>query len=132
MPTRLSASSINLLPSVSIVSSHVFLIDVHRCPFVLEKLSLHSLCKQRDYIDAIILLLLRSSVAINPALPCFENVSLRVLHSNFTDFSKFSVCPSNKHCPSARCAYAANAVVKYLDIFAIGAVSFNHILQSST
>jgi hypothetical protein len=28
------------------------------------------------------------------------------------DFSLFGVCPSNKHCPSARCAYAANAGVK--------------------
>jgi hypothetical protein len=37
------------------------------------------------------------------------------------------VCPSNKHCPSAPCAYAANAVGKYLDIFAIGAVSLNDI-----
>jgi hypothetical protein len=33
------------------------------------------------------------------------------------------------HCPSARCAYAANAVVKDLDIFAIGAVSLDHILN---
>jgi hypothetical protein len=39
----------------------------------------------------------------------------------------FGVCPSSKHCPSARCAYAANAVGKDLDIFAIGAVSLNHI-----
>jgi hypothetical protein len=30
-------------------------------------------------------------------------------------------------CPSARCAYAANEVGKDLDIFAIGAVSLNHI-----
>jgi hypothetical protein len=38
----------------------------------------------------------------------------------------FGVRPSNKHCPSARCAYAANAVGKDLDIFAIGAFSLNH------
>jgi hypothetical protein len=43
------------------------------------------------------------------------------------DFSFFDVRPSNKHCPSARCAYAANAVGKDLDIFAIGAFSLNHI-----
>jgi hypothetical protein len=42
------------------------------------------------------------------------------------DFSLFDICPSNKHCPSARCAYAANAMGKDLDIFAIGAVSLNH------
>jgi hypothetical protein len=40
----------------------------------------------------------------------------------------FSVCPSNKHYPSARCAYAANVVGKDLDIFAVGAVSLYYIL----
>jgi hypothetical protein len=43
------------------------------------------------------------------------------------DFSTFIVCPSNKYCPT-RCAYAANAVGKDLDIFAVGAVSLYHIL----
>jgi hypothetical protein len=43
-----------------------------------------------------------------------------------TIFQLFGLCPSNKHCP-ARCAYAANAVGKDLDIFALGAVSLNHI-----
>jgi hypothetical protein len=57
----------------------------------------------------------------------FENVNLRVPPNNLRDFSLFGVRPSNKHCPSARCAYAANAVGKVLDIFAIGVVSLNHI-----
>jgi hypothetical protein len=48
-----------------------------------------------------------------------ENVSLRVPPSNLRDFLKSNVCPSNNHCPSARCAYAANAVGKDLDIFAV-------------
>jgi hypothetical protein len=56
-----------------------------------------------------------------------ENVSLRVPTRHVPDFSTFSVCPSNKHCPSARCAYAVNAVGKDLDIFAIGVVSLYHI-----
>jgi hypothetical protein len=56
-----------------------------------------------------------------------ENLSIRVPPGNLRDFSLFGVCPSNKHCPSARCAYAANAVGKDLDIFAIGAFSLNHI-----
>jgi hypothetical protein len=43
------------------------------------------------------------------------------------DLQLFGVCPSNKHCPSARCANAANAVGKDLDIFAIGAVNLNRI-----
>jgi hypothetical protein len=46
------------------------------------------------------------------------------------DFSLFGVRPSNKHCPSARCAYAVNAVGKDLDIFAIGAFSLNHIYSN--
>jgi hypothetical protein len=62
----------------------------------------------------------------------FGKVSLCVPASNLRDFSLFGVCPSNKHCPSARCASAATAVGKDLDIFVIGAVSLNHILQSST
>jgi hypothetical protein len=52
-------------------------------------------------------------VGLNPALPF---PSLCVPPSNIRDFSIFGVCPSNKHCPSARCAYAANAVGKDLDM----------------
>jgi hypothetical protein len=44
-------------------------------------------------------------------------VSLRVPTRNVRDLTGFSVCPSNKHRPSARCAYAANAVGEDLDIF---------------
>jgi hypothetical protein len=58
-----------------------------------------------------------------------ENVSLRVPPGNLRDFSLFGVRPSNKYCPSARCAYAANAVGKDLDIFAIGDFSLNHIYR---
>jgi hypothetical protein len=57
-----------------------------------------------------------------------ENVSPRVPTRHVRDFSKFSVCPSKKHSPSAECAYAANEVGKDLDIFGVGAVSFYHIL----
>jgi hypothetical protein len=55
-----------------------------------------------------------------------ENVSLRVPPSNLRGFSLFCACPSNKHCPPARCAYVANVVDKDLDIFALGAVSLNY------
>jgi hypothetical protein len=41
-----------------------------------------------------------------------KNVSLRVPPSNLRDLSLFDVCPSNNHCPSARCAYVVNAVGK--------------------
>jgi hypothetical protein len=60
-----------------------------------------------------------------------ENLTLRVPPGNLRDFSLFGVCPSNKHCPSARCAYAANAVGTDLDIFTVEAVSLNHICTST-
>jgi hypothetical protein len=58
-----------------------------------------------------------------------ENVRLSVPTRHVRDFSTFSVFP-NKHCRSARCAYAANVVGKELDIhvFADGAVSLYYIL----
>jgi hypothetical protein len=66
-------------------------------------------------------------VASNLALPFWKMLVFGVPPSNLRDLSLFGVCPSNKHCSSARCAYAVNAVDKDLDIFAIGAVSLNHI-----
>jgi hypothetical protein len=54
-----------------------------------------------------------------------KNVSLRVSPNNLREFSLFYACPSNKHCPPARWAYAANVVGKDLDIFALGAVLLN-------
>jgi hypothetical protein len=73
--------------------------------------------------------LFRSTVASNLAPPPpIENVSLRVPPSNLREFSLFCACPSNKHCPPARCAYAANVTVgKDLDIVTIGALSLNCI-----
>jgi hypothetical protein len=65
--------------------------------------------------------------ALNSCTYLLENDSLPVPPSNLRDFSLFGVRPSNKHCPSARCAYAANVIGKDLDIFAIGIVSLNHI-----
>jgi hypothetical protein len=47
-----------------------------------------------------------------------EIVSFHVPTGHVRDFSIFSVSPSNKHCPP-RCAYAAKAVVKDLDILLI-------------
>jgi hypothetical protein len=56
-----------------------------------------------------------------------ENYSFRILTRQVRGFSIFRVCPSNKHCISARCAYAATVVGKGLDISAIGAVFLNHV-----
>jgi hypothetical protein len=100
----------------------------HFLPYsdALEKLSLQSLCKWRHRLDALFFVLVYRGLKSWASL--LENVSLRVPPSNLRDFSLFADCPSNKHCPSARCAYAANAVGKDFDIFAIGAVSLSHIL----
>jgi hypothetical protein len=47
---------------------------------------------------------------------------------NFTYLITFDfVCPANKHCPCVRCACAANAVCKYVYIFAVRVVSLEHI-----
>jgi hypothetical protein len=54
-------------------------------------------------------------------------VSLRVPTHKVRDFLTFSVSPSNKHCPSAQCAFFAEVVDKYLGIFANGAAP-HHIL----
>jgi hypothetical protein len=91
----------------------------------LDKLSLYSLRKLRQ--DFYALFLIQVYRCLKSCTSLLENVSLRVPPSNLRDFSLFCVCLSNKHCPSALCAYAANAVGKDLDIFAIGALSLNHI-----
>jgi hypothetical protein len=57
-----------------------------------------------------------------------EMVYLRVPPLHVRDLSAFSVCPSNKQCPSARCANAVNAVGKFLDIFTVRAI-FLHLMK---
>jgi hypothetical protein len=69
----------------------------------------------RYYVDA--LLLLRSIMAINLALPFWKNASLHASPSSLRELSLFGACPSNELCPSALCAYAANVVGKCLDTF---------------
>jgi hypothetical protein len=63
-------------------------------------------------------------VALNPAFPSWTMLVFMFL---LAILGTSHGVPSNKHCPSARCAYAANAVGKDLDMFSIGAVSLNHI-----
>jgi hypothetical protein len=67
------------------------------------------------------------SVAVQPAASQEKLTSIRTTTILILLLLLFGVCHSNKHCPSARCAYAANAVGKDLDIFALGTVSLNHI-----
>jgi hypothetical protein len=99
----------------------------YSCAFALEKFSLYSSC-ERNHLDVPFFQAYRG---LKPCTSLLENVSLRAPARSVRDFLKFSVCPSNKHCPSARCAYSANVLDKDLDIFAIGAIYLNHILQFS-
>jgi hypothetical protein len=115
MPTSLSPSLGSLRRSVSIGFSFI--------SFTLEKLNLYSLRKTRPDRCTFFVPVCRG---FNPRIFFLEMVNLPVPIRNVRDFSNCSVCPSNKHCP-ARCAYAANAVGKDLDVFAIGAVPLNHI-----
>jgi hypothetical protein len=94
--------------------------------FALEKLSLHSLRTRRHHLDA--LFFVQAYRGLKSCTSLLENLSLGVPSGHVRDFSMASVSPSNKHCPSARCAYASNVVGNDLDIFAVGAVSLSHIL----
>jgi hypothetical protein len=70
---------------------------------------------------------MQANRGLKPCTFLLNSVSLRVPPSNLREFSQFCACPSNKHCPSARCAYAANVVGKDLATFAVGADSFDDI-----
>jgi hypothetical protein len=108
---------------VSVCFCRFFLHVPYTYTVALEKLSLHSLHKRTHGLDALFFSCL---CGIKSFTFLLKNVSLRVPTSNIRDFSLFGVCPS------ARCAYAANVVGKYLDVFAVGAVSLNHIYTHQT
>jgi hypothetical protein len=103
-----------------------FLRVVYNYIFALEKLSLRYLHKRRHRPGA--LFFVQAYRGFKSFIYLLENVSLRVPTRNVRDFSLFGVCPSDKQCPSARCACAANAIIKDLDIFAIGAVSLLYFI----
>jgi hypothetical protein len=96
----------------------------------LEKLSLHPLSLRRHLLDALFFIQVYRGLKSCSFL--LENASLRIPTSHVRDFSTFSVCPSKNHCPSAQCTYAANMVGRDLDVFAVGAIFLNHILQACT
>jgi hypothetical protein len=106
MPASLSASSRSLRPSVFIV---FFPYVPYSYTVALEKLSLNSLRTRSHRLDALFCFQAYRGLKSCPSL--LGNVSRHV-----RDFSMFSFSRSNKHCPSARCAYAANVVGKDLDI----------------
>jgi hypothetical protein len=122
MPISLSASSRSLRPSVVIVFSALV---PYTYTVALEKVSLHFVRKRRHYLDFLFFIQVYRSLKSCTSL--LENVSLHVPTSNLREFSLFCACPSNKQCPSARCAYAAKVADEDLDIFPLGNVSLNYI-----
>jgi hypothetical protein len=69
----------------------------------------------RKYKTELLFVLLLLLLLLKHAFPFSKILSLLIPSSILRDFPMFGVCPSNKHCPSARCAYAANVVGKDLD-----------------
>jgi hypothetical protein len=94
----------------------------------LEKLGLHSLRKRRHHLHAFCFLV-QVYRRLKSCTSLLKNVNLRVPTRSVRGFSMFGVCPTNKHCPP-RCAYAANAMGKDLDIFALGAFSQSHFYST--
>jgi hypothetical protein len=83
---------------------------------------------RRQHFDAIFFI--QAYCGLKSCSSLLDIDSLHVPHRNVRDYTLFSICPSNKSCPSAQCAYAANGVGKYLDILAVGPVSLGHILRA--
>jgi hypothetical protein len=122
MAISLSASIRSLGPPISI---DIFFYVPYNYASASKKLSLHSLRKRRHHLDAHFFG--QAYRGLKSCTSLSEYDGLAVPPCNLKDFSQFGISPSNKHCPSARCAYAADAVGESLHIFVIGAVSLNHI-----
>jgi hypothetical protein len=105
---------------------HFFPYISYSYAFASDKLSLHFLHRRRYDLGA--LFCVQVYHGLKSCNSVVENIRVRAPTRCIRDFAKFGVSSSNKHRSSARCACAANAVGKDLDIFAIGAVSLNHIL----
>jgi hypothetical protein len=95
--------------------------------FALTKLNLPSLCTQRHHLDTLFFIHACRGLKSCPSL--LEMVYRRAPPHHVRDFSAFSVRPSNKNCPSARCANAAKVVGKFLDLFTVRAVSLHSMQQ---
>jgi hypothetical protein len=92
----------------------------------LEKLKLHTLRMKRHHLDALFLtqVYLRSKFCSS----VLEVAGLRVPARYIRDFDLFDVCFSSKNCPFARCASAANAVCRNVDVFGANNFLLSHIL----
>jgi hypothetical protein len=91
------------------------------------KLKLHTLRTRRDRLDALFLLQVYFGSKFCPSV--LEIVGLRVPARYIRDFALFNVCSSTKNCPSARCAAAANAVCKEVDVFGTRKVLTKYFLK---
>jgi hypothetical protein len=92
----------------------------------LEELKLQTLRMMRHRLDALFLTQVYSGSKFCPSV--LEIVGLRVPARYIRDFALFNVCSSNKNCPSARCASAANVVCQDVDVFRAGNVHVNQFL----
>jgi hypothetical protein len=119
----------NKMGETSLLLLLLLLLLFYHVPYIytdaLEKLNLQNLRKRRQDLDA--LFLVHVYRGFKSCASLLGNTSLRVPPNSLRDFQLFGVCPSYKHCPSARCAYAAIAVGKDLDVFAVRDVSLRHI-----
>jgi hypothetical protein len=71
-------------------------------------LKLYTLRKSRYHLDSLSLVQVYHGYFLKIA-------GLRIPTRYIRDFSMFNVCFSGKHCPSARCASAANVVCRDVD-----------------
>jgi hypothetical protein len=109
-PINLRASS-SLRPSVFIVS--VFLRALCTYTVAFDKLGLHPyVMSSCTFFFVQVYRSLKSDISF------LENISFCVPYSSLRDFLLFCACPHNKHCPSARCVYAALGAVSLNDLYA--------------
>jgi hypothetical protein len=92
----------------------------------LDELKLHTLRMRRHRLDALFLTQVYIGIKFCPSV--LEFVGLRVPARYIKDFALFNVCSSCKNCSSARCASAANAVCRDVDVFGTRNVLLNRFL----
>jgi hypothetical protein len=97
----------------------------HYSPAV-EQLKLHILHMRRHHLAILFLIHIYLGLKFCPSV--LEIVGLWVLGRYFHDFAQFKFFPSCKNCLSARCASAANAVCRNVDVFRARNIFLKHIL----
>jgi hypothetical protein len=100
-------------------------VQFHYSP-ALEELKLHTLRMRRHRLDALFLLQVYFGFKFCPSV--LEIVGLRVPARYFRDFELFKFSAPYKLCPSARCASAANAVCRNVDVFGARNILLKQIL----